>query len=296
MNRADTTTESLAAPRASAADPMTDQEADAIIVRLGELRRQIEGHWYEVGGHLYRLRDEQRQLKRIGCQKIHQLARRELGIGRRKADCLMRTYEWFGVRHPLPADLHDRVFALGWSVVDLLVGIVTAENADEWLAKAKNLGRRATREASRRFRDQRDAAKIWKDEDAMKNLGEPQPEGVAKSKQLTKLFKFRVAKGPEDSAPAKIVQDALRRAGRLGHVNRADQILQIASHYVATTSQGSDRISYLGDLEIALGVKLVAIERGRVLYGAENLNGIRTSGHGHRQPDASAESALPEAA
>lgn len=121
-------------------DAMADVKADELRTRVRELLTDINKDTFEAGGVLWKLSNQAEQLRRWGHRSIGEFAEAE-GIGARKAEYLVRNYVWFKVKHPLPKELADRLQDLPWTKVRELVGIMTAENAAEWLAIAESVSR-----------------------------------------------------------------------------------------------------------------------------------------------------------
>ena len=248
---------------------MTTEEADGLRTRVRELSTEINTHTFEVGEALYKLKDEMYHLNRWGCRSIGELAE-EVGIGKRKGEYLVQTFERFGILHPLPEDLDARLRKLPWTKARELARICTAENAADWIASAESLSR----------------------DDLTQRVKEAAPvptavsENSSSSGATTPAEEFRrrpfVLADTPDHAPdtqASVVDAALKRAAQLsGSTKDGHNLTLISTDFLATndfgTSSGDAKLRYLAKIETLLGLRLIVVnpDGTQVIFGGETLN------------------------
>lgn len=104
------------------------EEIQQIVKRMGEDLFVLCEKLYEVYSHMMYLK--------WGYKTWKDYVENEIAFKLRKAQYYVSIWNWFG---KLPQEVRDKVAALGWSKVSVLVGVVDEDNVDEWVAKAMEL-------------------------------------------------------------------------------------------------------------------------------------------------------------
>lgn len=119
------------------------QDADAVRVRVRQLRDQMSDGYFEIGRLLHRVSRQGlwthwRQPNGQPYESFKHYVELEVEFAFRKAKHLMSIWWWFAEEVKDPS-LPEKVKEIGWTKAAMLVGIINARNADAWLAKARKL-------------------------------------------------------------------------------------------------------------------------------------------------------------
>jgi hypothetical protein len=195
----------------------------------------------------------------------------ELNMSERTTQYLMSMYHYFEEKiwRELPEEtikekkpeLIAKIRELGWTKARTLVDVVTVEDADQWISKAKLMSTTELESHTRKALN--DAAGIEKPVEPMQNKS------------------FRVS---EDQS--KSVEEALELAGKsLSSDKRGHQLSMVCQDYVATNmaqeDEGRDHMSRYFDKAGALyGVRLIAVDRetGKIVYGKNMFDRMKEQG------------------
>ncbi len=110
---------------------------DQALARLNELAMNIEENYFRIGGLLLRIKEEGEKDKNWldGHDSIVAFAHEKYGYGQAKTYELMRVYETL-VTKQIPGSV---IGILGWTKLRLLSGVLTQQNLNEWIERAKPL-------------------------------------------------------------------------------------------------------------------------------------------------------------
>lgn len=122
---------------------VNNQDADAVRVRVRQLRDQMSDGYFEIGRLLHRVNRQGlwthwRQPDGKPYESFKHYIELEVEFAFRKAKHLMSIWWWFAEEVKDPS-LPEKVREIGWTKAAMLVGVVNARNADTWIAKAKQL-------------------------------------------------------------------------------------------------------------------------------------------------------------
>jgi hypothetical protein len=263
---------------------MTDSEADSWRTRVRQLSMDVNKNTFEIGEALWKLKDQTDHLLRWGCKSIAQLAEME-EIGARKGEYLVRNYDWFKVKHPLPEALDARLLKLPWTKVRELVGIMTSENAIKWLAIAESVSRD---ELTRKTKAEKESPSTASTSD------DAQTQQAAAEIFVRRAFALADTPDHDSDTQASVVGAALKRAAQLsGSEKEGHNLTLICLDFLATndfrTSTGEAKLQYLTKIETLLGLGLIVVnpDGTQVIFGGETLNRLLDY-LAHAEPDVAA--------
>ncbi len=244
-------------------DHLTAEKADDLRTRVQDLVRDLASTTWEVAAIVHRLWDAANHFHRWGYSSRNEWLELDLGLAPRKAEQLRRMYEYFTIETTLPFPLDQRLRKLDWTKARSLVGHVNADNAQEFIEKAET----ATRDELGAWVQQRTNASS---------------NGFAASQECPGEFfrPFRIAladSSNDDASQYKTVRAALQRAKELSGSNKdGHNLTLISTDFLATNSFGQKddpnmRARYLARIEIALGVRLIAIDvkTGEIIHNRQ---------------------------
>jgi hypothetical protein len=160
-------------------------DAEEVRKRVLELRDGIGTNYTELCRHLYNIQNK-RLYESWGYQTFSEYASRELQFKKTKAMYLAQT--WKNLHENQDPKVFEKVIPLGWSKAKELARVVTKENVDAWVDKAKHLGmdalvKEVREEISKRIPDDPKEASEQEDE----VLGTPVEN---ETKHLNLQFKY----------------------------------------------------------------------------------------------------------
>jgi len=236
------------------------KEYEEVRQRIQDCIQRIDAAYMELCQLLHKVYSE--KLWQVwGYNSFDQYVEKELPYKMRKVYYLISIWDWFAVKVGDPTVM-EKVAGLGWSKVKELVGVVTAENVDEWVEIARRVDGRQLAELCKQ-------ALIEKERQAGA-APLPHEENVAAVSKLIKTINFSVT--PEQY---ETIQTALEAAKRITGSNKKSYLitmicLDFAAQHAAAHS---GKVSVLKHMESMLGVELIAIDAftKKVLVGEELL-------------------------
>lgn len=244
--------------------------SSALRQRILELKDQIGSDYTELCEHLYRVQAEG-LYEMWGYGTFRQYAASELEFRPTKALYLAQIWKKLNVGQS--PDVFEKVMQLGWSKAKELSRVVTAENVDEWVEKAKilsvdSLVKEVQTVVKRAIPN--DAAEALANEQNV--VGTPLEEEI---KQVTMHFKY------QDYLTLMQVIELVRQREILPpDVPVAAVVSLVCAEFLATNASdevGAESIvSFLKKFETAcpaIGVVVVNKANGELLSGAEHLAG-----------------------
>lgn len=252
---------------------LSSPEADQLRTQVRDLVRENNGNEWTIASILYRLWADLRHVERWGHRNWETWVERELGILRRKAQYLRRLHEWFVIEEALPDVLFARVRRLGWTKARVLVGIVTAENANQYLneIEAKNM---TTDEIKMHIATsgKADAGSQGIDEALVEKSAQAMLDDEEKAETTTPRH---FALYPEQ---LESVELAIKRAAELSNSSkRSHNLSLVCLDFLATNNfsiaDEEQRLKFLVKFEKLLGYKLIIVddEAEEVVYGINTL-------------------------
>ncbi len=105
---------------------------------IRNLTEESEANKYKIGGALARIQANESWWREAGYQNFKDYVETSLGIGYRKAMYMIEIYKKL-----LELDVPLAKFSgIGWAKINRIVSVLTNENIDEWVEKAKVMSRR----------------------------------------------------------------------------------------------------------------------------------------------------------
>jgi hypothetical protein len=104
---------------------------------IRNLTEESEANKYKIGGALARLQANENWWQDAGYQNFKDYVEGSLGIGYRKAMYMIEFYKTL-----LELDVPwVKLGGIGWGKINRIVSVLTKENIDEWVEKAKGMNR-----------------------------------------------------------------------------------------------------------------------------------------------------------
>lgn len=182
----------------------------------------------------------------------------EVDIHIRKAQMLCKLEKWL---NGLPKNVQTWIRALGWTKARMLVGRVTAENADEWRHRVSG----------------KTVAEIDKmlHADAEEAAADPDKEGADATTDRQTPMKFKLS--PDQKRNVEHALEVAARAAETTVEDRKGYLLDlICTEYLATNHDIKTVQEYLAQIERVIGLNLVAYDKkaDEVVYGGALLDEI----------------------
>ena len=227
--------------------------------RIDFVRRSIDDSYFELAGLLYRAFDLGAH-KSWGFATWKEYAEQDIGMSLRKVQFLISIWDWFYVQIN-DREIKEKLKGIGWSKVKEMVGVVTPENADEWIEKANRMNVIDFAEECRRFK---------KGEDGETGDG----GGTDVDKEESKRLSFKLM-----GDQIVTVEDALDMAKDItGSDKKGNLITLICTDYLAGNifqgKKSNDMKSlFLAKIEALLDVRIIAHSTSGegLIYGKDNI-------------------------
>lgn len=255
---------------------LTDDEADALRTRVHSIADEIAARCWEAGQILYRISGDRSHVRRWGFRSWTDWAERELGIEKRKAQQLRLLYDYFFVRCPIPPDLAERLVSIPWTKARLLVGRVSAGDAEHWIRAAESSSRE---ELEAVVRGQTERASPNRSI-AGGRLLEGDDEREYRESVRFDLFHTEGSTDSQFAIFTLAVDQAARLTGsrKLGHL-----VTLICTDFVATNdflgNAKEDRLRLLHSVAQQLGFAVVVVDSstGRLVSGLDTLERMQAA-------------------
>lgn len=227
--------------------------------RIDYVRRTIDDSYFELAGLLYRAFDLGAH-KSWGYTTWKEYVEKEIEMSIRKVQFFISIWDWFYVQIN-DKDIKEKLKGIGWTKVKEMVGVVTPDNADEWIEKAKNMNAIDFAEACRRFKK----GISGDDGGCVDGPGE-----VESSRRIA--FKLM---GDQSIT----VEDAMDMAKEItGSDKKGNLITLICTDFLSSnvfqTKKSVDmKALYLEKIEALLDVRIIAHSRSGegLIYGKDNI-------------------------
>lgn len=238
----------------------TKQESLATLDRIRELRNRLDSDYFELAGLLWEVYDKE-MFSDWGYQDFKGFVNEELGFGARKAQYLVGIHDYF-VNELGDPEVLAKVKPLGWTKAKELKEVITSENADEWVEKAKSMNVATLAEAAKRAL----AAKSGNtfDDEGGEGGSKKSDADIEVAKTLSfKLFDEQYAN----------VMAALDRAGEVAKSDKKGHLLDtICTDYLSTnafTASKDSMAEFFKKFEEQLNVKIFAVDadKGECVFG-----------------------------
>lgn len=118
--------------------------ANAVHIRLLELKRQYESTYFEMARLLYET-NVKRLYRAKSCgdhKSFDTYVEHELDFNIRKAQQLVNIWWWYGIQQGAEPKLLSGAQEIGWTKAALLVKVIDAKNCDQWFSIAKSTNRK----------------------------------------------------------------------------------------------------------------------------------------------------------
>jgi len=217
--------------------------------RILELHDLVERSYMEIAGLLYRSFTEG-WYKEWGFQDWESYVVTEVGYSLRKAQYLMKIFHWCCVEQK-DEKLLNKLEEIGWSKAKALTGVVTSNNVDKFVEKAKNLT-------------------VEEFEEVVKKTTKKSTPNPEKQEQVTRLT-FSLF---DDQL--KSVEEAIDKAKELGKTDKPGHALSlICLSYLAQNMTDADAkknfISLIKRFEKAFGYQFLVVEGKKVIFQSKGL-------------------------
>ncbi len=230
--------------------------------RIDFVRRSIDDSYFELAGLLYRAFDLGAH-KSWGFSTWKEYVEKDVGMSLRKVQFLISIWDWFYVQIN-DRSIKEKLKGIGWTKVKEMVGVVTPENADEWIDKANSMNAVDFAEQCRMFKK----GVIDGDDEGGEGGG-----GSSKG-ESTKRMTFTFM-----GDQAATVEDALDMAKDVtGSDKKGNLIALICTDYLASNifqnKKSSDMKSlFLAKIEALMDVRIIAHSTSGegLIYGKDNI-------------------------
>lgn len=197
---------------------------------------------------------------RWGFKNFQEYVEADLGFKYRKANYLVNIWSWY-TENVHREDVMDAIWnEIGWSKAKELVGVITDENADHWLLRARELNA------------------VQLAEEARKYLKLQAGDGGGGGSSGTDDFKTMSFKLTEDQK--ENVEEAVALASKMsGSEKKGHNVDLISTNFIANNadSLARDALDFLGLIEKQYGISLLAVRLSdkAVIHGREVFEAIR---------------------
>jgi len=258
-------------------DRLNERSSDQVRKDVKRLRANVESNYWKLSEALWHVYDKV-HYQAWGFASWKEYVESEVDFELRKAQYLVQVWAW---RRSLPAPLQERIDRLGASKARDLAPVVTAENAESWLARVEGM---STREVQKLVRGEVDA-----EQERLDGLS----TGAAADEDEVKLkIQQKPVKRGWNFMRAQLdpVEHALKKGcTMMATESEAHVLAMICTEFLATNMNRNEPAEYLAQVEHATGWRIVAIDPadGKVLYGGGVLAAAE-------QAEASEAPALPD--
>lgn len=228
--------------------------SESLRQQILQIRDKIDAYSWEMSEALYKVYQEGLYVD-WGYGSFREYVEVELDFALRKAQYLVSIQEWF---HKMPQAVKDWVREIGWTKAKELVGVVSAENFEEWRERLEG----------KSYREIVEILKSGADEEPQ---GDDDGDEGSKKKD-EKLLKKVFALYP---AQAENVQAALELAKEMAKSDKDGHALDLICTEFLSTNAGAPSVEdYLKKVERIVGVRIVAldVENDLVVYGGDVLD------------------------
>lgn len=232
---------------------LDEYKADRLRYEIRELIERMSEDFFVLSAKLYEVNDKMLYL-RWGFKTFQEYVESdEVNFQLRKAQYFIKIWHWFG---DLSDEARAKLREIGWSKLKELVGVVTEENVDEWVAKAMEMT--VPQLALER----------------KKHLALLDGEDGSGGGDVVKRVTFQLFDDQSD-----VVESALELAKAMSESDKKGNLISlICQDFCATnSSEAPSGASYLKRIEQFFGVKLVAInlDDKEVVFGQDTLETIK---------------------
>jgi hypothetical protein len=198
---------------------------------------------------------------RWGFKNFEEYTNSDLGFSYRKANYLIKIWDWY-TNHVSRQDVMDAIWQeIGWTKAKEMVGIITDDNADEWLEKARTMNAIELAETCRKY---------------LKALqgGDGGGENTGANETPDKTLSFKLT--PSQKAN---VDEAIALASKASSSEKKGHNLDlICTNFIATNAESitRDAADFLGTVEKQYGFQILAVRSsdGTVVHGREVYDAV----------------------
>jgi len=199
---------------------------------------------------------------RWGFKNFQEYVESDLGFKYRKANYLVNIWSWY-TENVHREDVMDAVWnEIGWSKAKELVGVITDENADHWLSRARDLNAVQLAEEARKY--------------LQLQKGDGDGGGAAsKGGDEFKTMSLKLTVAQKEN-----VEEAIELASKMsGSEKKGHNIDLISTNFIANNadSLARDSLDFLGLIEKQYGISILAVRLSdkTVIHGREVFEAIR---------------------
>ncbi len=198
---------------------------------------------------------------RWGFKNFQEYVEADLGFKYRKANYLVNIWSWY-TENVHREDVMDAIWnEIGWTKAKELVGVITDENADHWLLRARELNAVQLAEEARKY------LKL--------QAGGDGGGGGSSSTDEFKTMSFKLTEDQKAN-----VEEAVELASKMsGSEKKGHNVDLISTNFIANNadSLARDSLDFLGLIEKQYGISLLAVRLSdkTVIHGREVFEAIR---------------------
>ena len=199
---------------------------------------------------------------RWGFKNFQEYVEADLGFKYRKANYLVNIWSWY-TENVHREDVMDAVWnEIGWSKAKELVGVINDENADHWLARARELNAVQLAEECRKYLKLQDG-------------GDGDGGGSSGGGDEFKTMSFKLTEDQKAN-----VEEAIELASKMsGSEKKGHNMDLMSTNFIANNadSLARDAMDFLGVIEKQYGLSLLAVRLSDkvVVHGREVFEAIR---------------------
>lgn len=197
---------------------------------------------------------------RWGFKNFQEYVESDLGFKYRKANYLVNIWSWY-TENVHREDVIDAIWnEIGWTKAKELVGVITDENADHWLQRARELSAVQLAEEARKY---------------LQLEGGDDGSGKSSGGDGFKSMSFKLAEDQKEN-----VDEALKLAEAMsGSDKKGHNLDLICTNFMATNADSLARnvLDFLSTIEKQYGVMLLAVRPSdrHIVHGSEVFEAIR---------------------
>lgn len=259
MNDAQTEPSDLAVPDAIEIDGQEFKDGDVRRMILEQIQKTDQA-LREIAKLLFAV--YQRSLfTRWGFKNFQEYVEADLGFKYRKANYLVNIWSWY-TENVHREDIMDAIWnEVGWSKAKELVGVINDENADHWLARARELNAVQLAEEARKY------LKL--------QAGDGDGDSSSGGGDEFKTMSFKLTTDQKAN-----VEEAVELASKMsGSEKKGHNVDLISTNFIANNadSLARDALDFLSTIEKQYGISLLAVRLSdkTVIHGREVFEAIR---------------------
>lgn len=234
-----------------------DLKVDEIRSKIPDLRKRIDEGFWELSELLFHVWEKElwkrwANPEGVSYASFYVYVEQELEFKERKAQYLIRIWNWFGRTLAAHLEIQEQVKQLGWAKAKELEGILTPDNWETWIEKAKTLSTVKLIEDVKEYRKTLEGGESDGSSGGSKGKG-----GSTEEKLARKVFHLY----PEQE---QNVEEALRLAGSKAQSEKDGHLIDmICVAYIAGEAEPSTRdvLGLLERIEMAYGIRILAAKK-----------------------------------